>query len=105
MVKLSKSKSVLTKECVDPRILAPRYTPDAVRYILLREIPFGSDGNYSTELFLDRINSDLANNYGNLVSRTFSMLKKYCASVIPESKDEEPIDDDLKQTVFKSMFC
>ena len=100
--KLSKSKTVNSVECVDPRILAPRYTPDAVRYILLREIPFGSDGNYSTELFLERINSDLANNYGNLVSRTFSMLKKYCGSVIPEAKDEEPIDDELKQTVFKA---
>ena len=101
--KLSKSKTVNSVECVDPRILAPRYTPDAVRYILLREIPFGSDGNYSTELFLERINSDLANNYGNLVSRTFSMLKKYCASVIPEAKDEDPIDDDLKQTVFNAV--
>lgn len=100
--KLSKSKTVSSVECVDPRILAPRYTADAVRYILLREIPFGSDGNYSTELFLDKINSDLANNYGNLVSRTFSMFKKYLASEIPEAGEEEEIDVDLKQTTFKS---
>lgn len=99
--KLSKSKSVASAECVDPRILAPRYTSDAVRYILLREIPFGSDGNYSTELFLNLINSDLANNYGNLVSRTLSMLKKYNASIVPEVvlETEEEIDKELKQTI------
>ncbi len=94
--KLSKSKEVASKECVDPRILAPRYTADAVRYILLREIPFGSDGSYSTEGFLNRINSDLANNYGNLVSRTLSMLKKYNQSVVPSYKDSnDPLDKDL----------
>ena len=102
--KLSKSKSVNSVECVDPRILAPRYTPDAVRYILLREIPFGSDGNYSTELFLNSINSDLANNYGNLVSRTFSMLKKYVGGVVPEVKGEdEEIDKDLKVSILTSV--
>ena len=103
--KLSKSKTVSSVECVDPRILAPRYTPDAVRYILLREIPFGSDGNYSTELFLNSINSDLANNYGNLVSRTFSMLKKYVGSVVPEIKGEdEEIDKDLKVSILSSVL-
>ena len=102
--KLSKSKSVNSVECVDPRILAPRYTADAVRYILLREIPFGSDGNYSTELFLNSINSDLANNYGNLVSRTFSMLKKYVGSVVPEVKgDDEEIDKDLKVSILSAV--
>jgi len=99
--KLSKSKTVASRECVDPRILAPRYTSDAVRYILLREIPFGSDGNYSTELFLNSINSDLANNYGNLVSRTFSMLKKYQGSVIPKANAEEDIDKELKTEIQK----
>ncbi len=97
--KLSKSKNVDSKECVDPRILAPRYTSDAVRYILLREIPFGSDGNYSTEAFLTRFNADLVNNYGNLVSRTFSMLKKYNNSVIPEMGELEQIDKELFETV------
>lgn len=101
--KLSKSKTTGVKECVDPRILVPRYSADAVRYILLREIPFGSDGNYTTELFLNCINSDLANNYGNLVSRTFSMLKKYRGSVIPEQPlADEEIDTDLKQTVMRA---
>jgi len=103
--KLSKSKTVANAECVDPRILAPRYSSDAVRYILLREIPFGSDGNYSTELFLNLINSDLANNYGNLVSRTLSMLKKYCGNIVPEAylDTEEEIDKDLKQTIEKCV--
>ena len=100
--KLSKSKTVASAECVDPRILVPRYSSDAVRYILLKEIPFGSDGNYTTELFLNTINSDLANNYGNLVSRTLSMLKKYCGSVVPAYAEEEQIDIDLKQSVLRS---
>ena len=101
--KLSKSKSVASAECVDPRILVPRYTADAVRYILLREIPFGSDGNYSTELFLNLVNSDLANNYGNLVSRSLSMLKKYRDLVVPEyhKECEEDIDRELIETTMK----
>ena len=102
--KLSKSKNVNSTECVDPRVLVPRYSADAVRYILLREIPFGNDGNYSTESFFATINSDLANNYGNLVSRTFSMLKKYCGSVIPGYEDtNEEIDKDLIKTVHEAV--
>lgn len=103
--KLSKSKGVASAECVDPRILIPRYSADCVRYFLLREIPFGSDGNYSTELFFSVVNSDLANNYGNLVSRTFSMLKKYRNSVVPKFDDvaEENIDKELKTTIHKAV--
>ena len=97
--KLSKSKTVDSYECVDPRILIPRYSADAVRYILLREIPFGSDGNYTTEAFLTRFNADLVNNYGNLVSRTFGMLKKYQGSVIPEIFEEADEDRELKKIV------
>ena len=97
--KLSKSKSTGVKECIDPRILAPRYTADAVRYILLREIPFGSDGNYSTDIFLSRFNSDLVNNYGNLVSRVFNMLKKYNSCIVPSATVEEEVDIDLKNTI------
>ena len=67
---------------------------------MLREIPFGTDGNYTTELFLNRINTDLANNYGNLVSRTFSMLKKYRGSVVPKAHEiTEDIDIDLIEAV------
>ena len=105
--KLSKSKQVNSFECVDPRILVPRYSADAVRYILLREIPFGSDGNYTTEAFLTRFNADLVNNYGNLVSRTFSMLKKYNSSIIPKAEQTEDIDIQLQNDVkneIKNVF-
>ena len=86
-------------ECTDPRILVPRYSADAVRYYLLREIPFGSDGNYSTEALLNRFNSDLCNNFGNLISRTFSMLKKYFDSVVPEVKTYGDNEKNLQQRV------
>lgn len=81
--KLSKSKTAGTKEVIDPRVLSSRYGADTVRYILLREIPFGSDGTYSTENYLTRINTDLCNDFGNLVNRTLAMLKKYFGSVVP----------------------
>lgn len=97
--KLSKSKKTATVECTDPRILVPRYSADAVRYYLLREIPFGSDGNYSTEALLNRFNSDLCNNFGNLISRTFSMLKKYFDSVVPEVKIYGDNEKNLQQGV------
>lgn len=109
--KLSKSKETGKKECIDPRKLIPLYSADAIRYILLREIPFGSDGNYSTEAFLTRFNSDLSNNYGNLVSRTLSMLKKYFGCVLPtaDGKDDERTQElkkaikEEKDKVFKYM--
>lgn len=99
--KLSKSKDAGVKECIDPRVLVPLYSADAVRYILYREIPFGSDGNYSTEVFLTRINSDLSNNFGNLVSRTFSMVKKYFNSVTPNAEQIEKDDEEFKNEVIK----
>ncbi len=109
--KLSKSKTTGSVECIDPRILVPEYSADAVRYILLREIPFGSDGNYTTEIFFNRFNSDLVNNFGNLVSRTLSMLKKYFGSVVPkheksENEDDIALQNDVKkevENVFKVM--
>ncbi len=98
--KLSKSKDSGAKDCIDPRVLVPRYSADAIRYILLREIPFGSDGNYTNEILLNRFNSDLVNNFGNLVSRTLSMLKKYFGSVIPEVKEDNlPSSEQLKVVV------
>lgn len=100
--KLSKSKTTESVECIDPRILVPQYSADAVRYILLREIPFGSDGNYTTEIFLNRFNSDLVNNFGNLVSRTLSMLKKYYGSVVPKRvKATEEDDVALQREIIK----
>ena len=94
--KLSKSKANSKHSNLDPFMLAQRYTSDALRYVMLREMPYGNDLNYSNELLLSRRNSDLANNFGNLVSRTFSMLKKYNLSVIPNATaSKDPIDQDL----------
>jgi len=80
--KMSKSKG----NVVDPIILIDRYGVDAFRYYLLSEVPFGNDGTYSLELFLNRINTDLVNLYGNLVRRTFSMARQYFDSLIGNPK-------------------
>ncbi len=94
--KLSKSKQDKVKyELTDPKQLVSRYGSDALRYFLLREIPFGSDGVYTTESFIGRINSDLANDLGNLVSRTTAMINKYFGGVLPAPESPEPIDNEL----------
>ena len=82
--KMSKSKG----NVVDPYPLVERYGVDAVRYYLTREINFGSDGSFSPEQFVERINADLANSYGNLLNRTVSMISKYFDGIIPEYKGE-----------------
>ncbi|MCD7917683.1 MAG: methionine--tRNA ligase [Clostridiales bacterium] len=89
--KISKSKENTTVNVVDPVILAQRYGVDALRYYLMREFPFGSDGNFSNELLINRINVDLANNLGNLVSRTTAMVGKYFGGTLPaeQTADEE----------------
>lgn len=98
--KLSKSKEVDCKEVLDPRVLIDLYGVDAVRYILLREIPFGSDGVYTTEKFLTRFNADLCNDYGNLINRTLAMTKKYCDGNVPQKSVETQTDSDFEGFCF-----
>lgn len=89
--KMSKSKG----NVVDPQILVDKYGLDAIRYFLLREVPFGSDGVFSNEALINRINSDLANDLGNLVSRTVAMIEKYFSGTIPDEKLAGDFDEDL----------
>ena len=79
----------------DPREYIDAYGVDAVRYYALREVPFGNDGTFSEELLVSRTNADLANTYGNLVSRTISMLHKYFDGIVPENNKEDEIDKEL----------
>lgn len=93
--KISKSKDSGTVNIVDPIILCDRYGTDAIRYFLLREVPFGSDGMFSNESLINRTNSDLANDLGNLASRTSAMIIQYFGGHIPEEKEFQSVDSEL----------
>ena len=90
--KMSKSRG----NVVDPYILAERFGVDSLRFFLLRTFPFGSDGNFTNELLISTINTDLANTLGNLVSRTVAMNQKYFGGELTVGGENAPLDDELK---------
>lgn len=96
--KMSKSKGNI----VDPVVLIERYGVDALKYFLLREYTFGQDGIFTNEVLLNRINADLANDLGNLVSRSISMVEKYRDGVVPTIGASTEFDNDLKQIATKA---
>jgi methionyl-tRNA synthetase len=91
--KMSKTRGVF----VEPAALLTEYGSDAVRYVLMAEIPFDRDGDFSVESFVDRYNADLANDYGNLVSRTEKMVQRYFEARVPERGAVQAIDAELRE--------
>jgi methionyl-tRNA synthetase len=88
---------------VDPSQLVKEYGVDPIRYFLLREVPFGADGDFSRAAMVNRINSDLANDLGNLFSRALSMVVKYCDGVIPTPADLQAVDKGLQEVSAKVL--
>ena len=97
--KMSKSKG----NVIDPLGLIDEFGADAIRYFLLREINLGSDGNFSRDALITRVNADLANDLGNLLHRTVSMIEKYHGGIVTDTGASEPIDDELKALVKETV--
>lgn len=97
--KMSKSKG----NVIDPLALIDEFGADAIRYFLLREINLGSDGNFSRDALITRTNADLANDLGNLLHRTVSMIEKYHGGIVADMGASEPIDDELKALVASTV--
>lgn len=88
---------------VDPFVLGERYGCDAIRYHILREMALGADSSFSNEIMINRINSDLANGFGNLVSRTVAMADKYFGGTLPTEREAISIDEDFKSAILKAF--
>ncbi|TRL65851.1 methionine--tRNA ligase [Staphylococcus haemolyticus] len=98
--KMSKSKG----NVVDPNVLIDRYGLDATRYYLMRELPFGSDGVFTPEAFVERTNYDLANDLGNLVNRTISMINKYFQGELPAYEGpKHELDEDMEALAHETV--
>lgn len=97
--KMSKSKG----NVIDPKLLIERYGSDAIRYFLLREVPFGQDGVFTPEALVQRLNFDLANDFGNLVHRTAAMLNRFVGGTVPSAGSWEGVDDELRALALQTV--